>query len=204
MTALRRLVRAVRLVLGDGGIPRPLRWLGALGLAPIPGPFDELVLVLVAAILFVFYRGRLREAWRTAGVASPAMAPDRQRIEELARAYTEAWCRRDAAAVAAHYVPGGTIAINGGEPAAIEDVARSFIEAFPDIEVFMDDLVIAADGRVEYRWTFTGTSSETGQWVRIPGYEEWTIAADGLIAGSEGHFDAAEYERQLRDGAPRA
>jgi hypothetical protein len=66
VTWLRRLARAVRIVLKDGGIPRPLRWLAAIGVAPIPGPFDEIVLVLVAAVLFVFYRGRLRRAWAEA------------------------------------------------------------------------------------------------------------------------------------------
>jgi len=128
-------------------------------------------------------------------------AHDREQIEELARGYTEAWCSHDPARVAAHYRPGGTIAINGGEPAGIADVADAFITAFPDIEVFMDDLVIRDDGIVEYRWTFTGTSAETGRWVRIPGFEEWTIGADGLIAESRGHFDQAEYDRQLREGA---
>jgi nuclear transport factor 2 (NTF2) superfamily protein len=122
-------------------------------------------------------------------------------IQDLARCYTEAWCSRDPARVAAHYVPGGTIAINGGEAAPIEEVARSFIAAFPDIEVFMDDLVLRDDGAVEYRWTFTGTSAETGRSVRIPGWEEWTISGDGLIAGSLGHYDEGEYERQLREGA---
>ena len=32
---------------------------------------------------------------------------------------------------------------------------------------------------------------------RISGYEEWTIDADGLIAASSGHYDEAEYRRQL-------
>lgn len=64
MKFVRHATRAVKLVLRDGGIPRWLRWLGAIGLAPVPGPFDEIVLLLVAAILFVFYRGRLRQAWR--------------------------------------------------------------------------------------------------------------------------------------------
>lgn len=36
-------LRAVRLVIRDGRIPRPLRWAGALGLLPVPGPFDEIV-----------------------------------------------------------------------------------------------------------------------------------------------------------------
>ena len=128
------------------------------------------------------------------------VAHDRQKIEQLAREYTEAWCSRDPRRVAAHYVTGGTIAINGGEPAPIAGVAESFVSAFPDIEVFMDDLVVR-DDLVEYHWTFTGTSAETGKSVRIPGVEEWTIGADGRIAESRGHYDPAEYDRQLREGA---
>jgi hypothetical protein len=64
---LKRTAKAVRIVLGHGGIPRPIRWLAGIGLLPIPGPFDEAVLLLVALILFVFYRRELREAWREAG-----------------------------------------------------------------------------------------------------------------------------------------
>jgi len=63
---LKRTARAVRLVVGHDGIPRPIRWLAAFGLLPIPGPFDEAVLLFVALILFVFYRQELRQAWRDA------------------------------------------------------------------------------------------------------------------------------------------
>ena len=128
------------------------------------------------------------------------MAHDREQMQQLARAYTDAWCSRDPARVAAHFVPGGKIAINGGEAAGIAEVAEAFIAAFPDIEVFMDDLILRADGVVEYRWTFTGTSAETGKAVRVPGFEEWTIAPDGLIAESRGHYDQAEYDRQVEHG----
>ena len=128
------------------------------------------------------------------------MAHDPKQIEQLARTYTEAWCSRDPARVAGHYVPGGTIAINGGVATGIAEVAAAFIAAFPDIEVFMDDLVLREDGIVEYRWTFTGTSAETGKTVRVPGSEAWTIAPDGLIAESRGHYDQAEYDRQVRHG----
>jgi SnoaL-like domain len=131
------------------------------------------------------------------------MTYEREQIEQLARDYTEAWCSRDPSRVASHYAPGGTIAINGGEPAPIAGVAESFVAAFPDIQVFMDDLVVV-DDVVEYHWTFTGTSSETGRSVRIPGFEEWTIGPDGLIAESRGHYDQTEYDRQLREGASAA
>jgi hypothetical protein len=30
------------------------------------------------------------------------------------------------------------------------------------------------------------------------------MGADGLIAASDGHFDQAEYQRQLKSGAPPA
>ena len=62
-----RVVRTVRLLARDGGLPRWLRGLAALGVAPIPGPFDEAVLLVVAAILWFGYRERLRAAWAAAG-----------------------------------------------------------------------------------------------------------------------------------------
>ena len=67
LRTFRRGLRAVRIAAKDPRIPRPLRWLAALGIAPIPGPFDELLLLLVAVPLFLFYRRPLAEAWRRAG-----------------------------------------------------------------------------------------------------------------------------------------
>jgi hypothetical protein len=132
------------------------------------------------------------------------MGSHEARAREFARSYTEAWCSHDPARVAAHYRPGGTIAINGGEAAEITEVARGFINAFPDIAVFMDDLLFK-DEVVEYHWTFTGTNTGaggTGKQVRISGFEEWTFGCDGLVAASKGTYDQAEYDRQLEHGAP--
>jgi hypothetical protein len=53
-------------VIRDGRIPRPLRWAGGLGLLPVPGPFDEIVLLAVAGVLWLGYRDQLSEAWQEA------------------------------------------------------------------------------------------------------------------------------------------
>ncbi len=66
MALVRRTARAVRILVRDGKLPHWLRGLAVLGVAPVPGPFDELVLLIVAAILWIGYRERLRAAWRDA------------------------------------------------------------------------------------------------------------------------------------------
>jgi hypothetical protein len=66
---VRRTVRATGLLVRDRRIPRPLRWVAGLALLPIPGPFDEAVLLVVAAPLFLFYRTSFVDAWERAGEA---------------------------------------------------------------------------------------------------------------------------------------
>ena len=61
---LRRTLRAMRTLARDTRVPRPLRWIAAIGLLPIPGPVDEVVLLLVAPVFAVFYREPMRDAWR--------------------------------------------------------------------------------------------------------------------------------------------
>ena len=108
--------------------------------------------------------------------------------------------------MAAQYAPEGSLTINGGTPsvgrAAITESARSFMTTFPDMRVLMDDLVVSDDG-TEYHWTLEGTNTGpggTGNRVRIPGFEEWTIGDDGLIAESQSHYDQDEYDRQFQHG----
>ena len=66
MTFVGRVVRTARLAATDARIPRPLSWLAALGLLPVPDPFDEAVLLAVAVPLALFYREPLADAWRRA------------------------------------------------------------------------------------------------------------------------------------------
>ena len=63
----RRLIQATAILVRDGRIPRWLRGLAAFGALPIPGPFDEAVLLIVGLLLWAFYREALRDAWNQAG-----------------------------------------------------------------------------------------------------------------------------------------
>jgi hypothetical protein len=63
---LSRTIRAITLVARDRRIPKPLRFVAGIGLLPIPGPFDEALLLLVAPVFFGFYREPMREAWQRA------------------------------------------------------------------------------------------------------------------------------------------
>jgi predicted ester cyclase len=128
-------------------------------------------------------------------------------LRDFAERYTAAWCSGNASSVAACYSTNGSLKINADDPAqgreAITVAAQSFMTAFPDLQVLMDDIVVQAD-RPVFHWTLKGTYTGpgvTGQPVRISGFEVWRIGEDGLIAESEGHFDSAEYQRQLRGGA---
>ena len=98
------------------------------------------------------------------------------RSKEFAKRYAKAWCSQNPESVAAFFAERGSISINNGPPAvgraAIAREAQAFMTTFPDM----------------------------GKRVRISGYELWQIGGDGLIAESKGHFDAADYERQLKAG----
>lgn len=127
-------------------------------------------------------------------------------LRDFGARYAAAWCSQDAASVAAFFSAHGTLAINGGASSlgreAIAQVVQSFMSAFPDMQVLMDDLVIN-NGVPEFHWTLLGTNTGhggSGKRARIRGFEEWQIGEDGLIASSLGHFDTAEYARQLEQG----
>ena len=131
-------------------------------------------------------------------------------LTDLATRYAEAWSSQDPAKLASFYAENGSLTVNDGEPsvgrAAITDTARAFMTAFPDMLVVTDKVVPKGD-IVEFHWIWTGTNTGpggTGKAVRMVGYEEWTLDASGFITQSKGRYDEAEYERQLREGAPPA
>jgi hypothetical protein len=113
---------------------------------------------------------------------------------------------RDPEKVAAFFAEHGSISINNGPPAvgraAIAREAQAFMSTFLDMIVTFDKLEPRGDATA-FHWTLIGTNTGPGgteKRVRISGYELWKIDNDGLIGESKGHFDSAEYERQLKHG----
>ena len=121
-------------------------------------------------------------------------------VQAFAAAYTEAWCSGDPAAVASHYAPDGQIIINGGEPhkgtEAMTAMAAAFHAAYPGLKVICDD--VRSNGtHALYAWTLEGTHGESGNFVRLKGWEEWELTDDLKVAASFGWFDAEDEARQI-------
>jgi steroid delta-isomerase-like uncharacterized protein len=124
-------------------------------------------------------------------------------LADFATRYAAAWSGQNPETLASFYAEDGSLTVNAGPPSvgrgAITAKASEFMTAFPDMVVRMDSVSLNGE-RATFHWTWTGTNSGpggTGRSVRISGYEEWTFGADGLIAESQGHYDVAEYERQM-------
>jgi SnoaL-like polyketide cyclase len=130
-------------------------------------------------------------------------------LNDFATRYAAAWSSRNPANVAAFYSDRGTLTVNEGMPsvgrAAITATARTFMTAFPDMVVRLERVEVE-NGLVVFHWIWTGTNSGPGgtdRYVRIRGFEEWTMDDDGFILDSKGHYDEVDYQRQLRGGGPR-
>ena len=132
---------------------------------------------------------------------------DQARMTEIATRYAAAWSSRHPDSLASFYAENGSLTVNGGTPSvgrpAITATAQGFMTAFPDMVVRMDSVSLDGSHAV-FHWTWTGTNTGpggTGKAVHISGYEEWTIGPDGLITESKGHYDEAEYQRQVTPGS---
>jgi SnoaL-like domain len=87
-------------------------------------------------------------------------------LQTFATNYTAAWCSQNPAAVAAHFSPTGSLTINGSASvgrAAITAAAQSFMSAFPDMQVLMDNLIIH-ENQDATKDTEDTRATNTGPW----------------------------------------
>jgi uncharacterized protein (TIGR02246 family) len=127
-------------------------------------------------------------------------------LRDFATRHAAAWSNQDPVTFARFYAENGSLTVNDREPSvgrdAIEATARAFMTGFPDMVVELVDVRQKVSHAV-FNWHWTGTNTGpggTGNAVDLRGYEEWTLGRDGLILESRGHYDDAEYQRQLNAG----
>jgi nuclear transport factor 2 (NTF2) superfamily protein len=125
-------------------------------------------------------------------------------LEKAAR-YAAAWSSNDPEQVAAHYSEGGSATLNGGDPIVgrteiARDYAAPFFRDFPGSTVLMHDFRLAGAHGL-FTGMLVGTRPESGNPVRLLGWEEWTLDEHGLIMASLVWFDQADYTRQAQSTA---
>jgi len=140
----------------------------------------------------------------TPGITSPSRA-----VWELVLRASKAWSSQDPEGVASCYEEPASLTINRGTPstgrAELAATAAGYMEAFPDLQVSVDQVLVAGDS-VFWVWTLTGTNTGpggAGNPVRVSGIEVWTMGESGLVANSIGYYDGETYERQVAHGIER-
>jgi hypothetical protein len=83
------LLRTLKALVRDPWIPRPIRWLLVVGLLPIPGPFDEAVLLVALGLIAVFCRPVYRQI--KAEAATQPEAPPTSRAPVGGQRETLTW-----------------------------------------------------------------------------------------------------------------
>src|SRR5258706_6979386 len=88
------------------------------------------------------------------------MLPASAQLRDFAARYSAAWCSQNPEAVASFFSTNGSLKINDAAPSvgrhALSEAARSFMTAFPDLKISMNDLIPLAHA-----------SNTTGPWKAL-------------------------------------
>jgi hypothetical protein len=120
------------------------------------------------------------------------MQADQAQLRDFAARYTAAWCSQDPMRVVEFYSPGDALTVDNEVPAvgrrAITEVAQSFMTAFPDMRLLMDEVLVQGN-RIEYHWTFDRHQHRAAR-RRTPGSHQglraladWSGWTHRLLAG---------------------
>lgn len=121
----------------------------------------------------------------------------------MAERYAAAWCSGHPDQVVQFYAPDGQFSTNGGPTGTGHDAVRGmvtgFLSDFPDLKVRCEDFRHGGRHAV-FIWTLEGHHSETNNYCRVSGWEEWDLDDNGLFVETRGRFDPVEYARQVQEG----
>ncbi len=129
------------------------------------------------------------------------------RTADAARAYFDAWNRRDAAGIVAAFVEGGTYEdpATGGPLSgpALAAYAEGLFRAFPDLHFETGPLAPAGENQVLAEWRMSGTHQgplqglpPTGRPIELRGADV-LAARDGRLRSVRGYFDQKSFMEQL-------
>ena len=137
--------------------------------------------------------------------AQSTAAQSKAALHDFATRYAADWSSQDPERLASFYIESGVLLVNDNTPAtgraAIAAKAADFMRSFPDMFVTVD-YVRNENGHVVFGWIWTGINTGpggTGRSINIRGRERWTLSPAGRIARSQGQYDEADYERQMRN-----
>ena len=78
----------------------------------------------------------------------------------------------------------------------ITKMASSFYADVPDLTLSCNDIRLAGSHAIYVR-TFTGHDANTGNALKVGGWEEWELGEDLKVRASRGWFDADDYTRRV-------
>jgi ketosteroid isomerase-like protein len=196
-----RTIRAAGLLVRDRRIPRPVRWVLGLSLLPIPGPFDEALLLIVAPPIFLLYREPMRDAWREG--RRPALGASVSDELDRARQGVEAFNRGDLEGGLGELHPEAEWVVAREHPAAATHRGREAILAYlRDWRETMEDLRLEPDeleqvgDRVLLVGQIRGRGRDSALDLDVP-IALVSTYRDGVPVRAEEYLDPAEARREV-------
>ena len=121
-------------------------------------------------------------------------------ISRMAVAHVAAWTRNRAEDTALMFAPDASISVNGGEPhsghAEIIANAQALMDQFTGLVVRCRETRVAGS-RAVLVWTLEGLHTQSGNYVILPGWQEWELNGDLKVHRSRAFYDVADFERQI-------
>ena len=124
-------------------------------------------------------------------------------LKDYAVQYANAWSSNDPDRVLALHAESSRLSVNDGDPAigkpAIRKVVKAFMEAFPDLYIRVNEVVVEERGIVFYCNAIATNSGPggTGNKIDIEINEIWTFDETGKLIEVKAYDDPEDFERQL-------
>ena len=128
---------------------------------------------------------------------------DPSELKEYAMQYASAWSSNDPEKVLALHAESSRLSVNDGDPAIgrpeIRKIVKAFMEAFPDLFIQVNDVVVEERGIVFYCNAIATNSGPggSGNKIDIEIHEIWKFDETGKLIEVKAYDDPEDFDRQL-------